>query len=265
MTRRAARTPSTLDPSELAAFETTGFVRLERAVPPDAALAMQAEVWAELAADHGIREGDRSTWRTPPHGARRAKHSAGNAALVSDRLFGAIGDLLGKDDWRRPASWGGYFVTFPSGPTGERMVPTDTWHWDAHPDSSGLLLFTFCSSVEPGGGGTLVLAGSHRVLRRFYMELDDEAAAQPHCEHRRRFARWHPYLEALTGHGQVVDDRVARFCERDEELAGVPCRVVELTGEPGDVVACNPGLLHATVPNRSSWPRFVRVKFLLDV
>ena len=47
------------------------------------------------------------------------------------------------------------------------------------------------------------------------------------------------------------------------EVRGVPCRVVELTGEPGDAVFCNLGILHAVAKNRSDYPRFVRIKFLL--
>jgi ectoine hydroxylase-related dioxygenase (phytanoyl-CoA dioxygenase family) len=34
-------------------------------------------------------------------------------------------------------------------------------------------------------------------------------------------------------------------------------RVVELTGEPGDVVFMHPHLLHAAAPNRSDSPRFM--------
>ena len=54
----------------------------------------------------------------------------------------------------------------------------------------------------------------------------------------------------------------AAFLERETEVKGVPCRVVELTGAPGEAVFCNLGLLHATAPNLSDEPRFQRVKFL---
>jgi ectoine hydroxylase-related dioxygenase (phytanoyl-CoA dioxygenase family) len=48
----------------------------------------------------------------------------------------------------------------------------------------------------------------------------------------------------------------------DEEtvLDGVPLRVVELTGEPGDMVFCHPVMLHCAAPNRGKWPRFMRIK-----
>ena len=50
--------------------------------------------------------------------------------------------------------------------------------------------------------------------------------------------------------------------ERVTEVHGVPCRVVELTGEPGDAIFGNLGLMHAVAPNYSKQPRFMRVKFL---
>jgi ectoine hydroxylase-related dioxygenase (phytanoyl-CoA dioxygenase family) len=41
---------------------------------------------------------------------------------------------------------------------------------------------------------------------------------------------------------------------------GVPLRVVELTGEPGDMVFCHPVMVHCAAPNRGVRPRFMRVK-----
>lgn len=41
---------------------------------------------------------------------------------------------------------------------------------------------------------------------------------------------------------------------------GVPLRVVELTGEPGDTVFCHPAIVHCAALNRGAWPRFMRIK-----
>jgi hypothetical protein len=43
-------------------------------------------------------------------------------------------------------------------------------------------------------------------------------------------------------------------------VGGVPLRVVELTGEPGDVVFCQPVMVHCVGPNRGQRPRFMRIK-----
>jgi hypothetical protein len=36
--------------------------------------------------------------------------------------------------------------------------------------------------------------------------------------------------------------------------------VVELTGEPGDMVFCHPVIVHCVNPNRGTRPRFMRIK-----
>jgi hypothetical protein len=43
-------------------------------------------------------------------------------------------------------------------------------------------------------------------------------------------------------------------------VEGVPLRVVELTGEPGDMVFCHPATVHCVAPNRGARPRFMRIK-----
>ena len=258
------RTPRVLTPDDLDAFRREGWVRVEEAFPRERALAMQDVLWEELAADHGIERDDRATWRVPPHGMRRAKEHPLNEELATDRFLGAISDLLGREDWPRPRGWGGFLLTFPADPGGPRVVPTDTWHWDGPPGGDGLLVFSFFSSVAPGGGGTQILSGSPRLIAAFYASLDPDERAAPHRVHRRMFRSWDPWLAALTGASDApVADRVAAFLGRPSVVRGVPCRVVELTGEPGDAVYCDPGMLHAAAPNRSEVPRFMRVKFLM--
>ena len=41
------------------------------------------------------------------------------------------------------------------------------------------------------------------------------------------------------------------------EIGGVPVRVVELTGEPGDVVFMHPWMVHAPAPNGADVPRIM--------
>jgi hypothetical protein len=56
--------------------------------------------------------------------------------------------------------------------------------------------------------------------------------------------------------------RNAYFMDADHDLDGIPVRVVELTGEPGDVVLAHPWLLHHAAPNTASYPRMMRGKNL---
>jgi hypothetical protein len=65
---------------------------------------------------------------------------------------------------------------------------------------------------------------------------------------------------ALTGQASSPADRIAAFMERETTVEGVPLRVVELTGKPGDMVFCHPVMAHCVAPNRGTRPRFMRIK-----
>jgi hypothetical protein len=65
---------------------------------------------------------------------------------------------------------------------------------------------------------------------------------------------------ALTGQAPSPDDRIGAFMDRETVVDGVPVRVVELTGEPGDMVFCHPVMVHSAAPNRGARPRFMRIK-----
>jgi hypothetical protein len=254
-----------LTPADLEAFARDGFVPVREAFPVALALELQAEIWQELEEDHGIRRDDPTTWRTPPHSPRRAKASPRNEALGKTRLAGAIGELLNDEDWPRPASWGGFLITMPH-PERARtrwQLPTETWHWDGAPDGRGLVVFSFYGEVEPRGGGTLVVRGSHRLVKRTYAGLAPEDLALPHASHRKAVYSLDPWLAALSGRSRAPsDDRTGDFMERDTEVQGLPLRVVELTGRPGDAVLCDVHLLHCQSPNHLETPRFMRSKFL---
>jgi hypothetical protein len=119
---------------------------------------------------------------------------------------------------------------------------------------------SFIGSVEPRGGGTLILSGSPRLLIQQERELP---ASQRHgsiTTLRERFRRSHPWLMALTGQAPSPDDRIGAFMDRETVVDGVPVRVVELTGEPGDMVFCHPVMVHCAAANRSARPRFMRIK-----
>ena len=262
---RPERIPTVLDAEQLAGFERDGFVVLRGAFERAAALRMQTEIWNEIGEEHGIHRADPTTWRPLPRSPRRAKTLPMNAELASERFQGAISDLLGHEDWERPGTWGGFLVNFPAPTDGAAWdVPTDTWHWDGPPDGDGLLIFSFYGTVAPGAGGTLILAGSHRLIADYYASLTPEERARPHKVHRKQFGTFDPWLAALTGRSaEPVADRAATFMRAESQVRGVPCRVVELTGEPGDVVYCNPGILHAAAPHHGTEPRVMRVKFFL--
>ena len=144
-------------------------------------------------------------------------------------------------------------------------MPARLWHWDnptePHRDRlRGLFVVSFIGRVAPGGGGTLILSGSPRLLIEQERQLPDSQRRGSIAALRERFHRSHPWLMALTGLAPSPADRVAAFMERETVVDGVPLRVAELTGEPGDMVFCHPVMVHCVAPNRGARPRFMRIK-----
>ena len=112
----------------------------------------------------------------------------------------------------------------------------------------------------PRGGGTLILSGSPGLLIEQERRLTARERHGSITALRDRFHRSHPWLLALTGQAPSPADRIAAFMDRETLVDGVPLRVVELTGEPGDMVFCHPVMVHCAAQNRGARPRFMRIK-----
>jgi ectoine hydroxylase-related dioxygenase (phytanoyl-CoA dioxygenase family) len=153
-------------------------------------------------------------------------------------------------------------VTFPV-PGVAREVPTGSWHIDA---PYGLpvrplrqvKLFSLLADLEPAGGGTMLVAGSHHVMAHFGAISAPETLAK-NTRARHALLRSHPWLDALRRPGDPAT-RVEQLMQRDGDVDGVRVRVVELTGRAGDVVLVHPSVLHARPVNCRDTPRFMLAK-----
>ena len=132
---------------------------------------------------------------------------------------------------------------------GKWEVPRNIWHLDMPRSRSigppGPEMFTFLNKVEPKGGGTLILAGSHRLLN----DVDYLSSKGV-----KRKLKRHAYFRELTGKG---DGDRSRFLEEIGYIDNVPVKVVELTGDPGDVYFVDLRLLHSLGANTSDQPRMM--------
>ena len=133
--------------------------------------------------------------------------------------------------------------TFP-GQARPWLLPARSWHadygWDFYPDPLfGVKVFAFVAEVRPRGGGTLVITGSHRVTARFAAALPPGQPFAGHLLH--RYLRGDEWFRALTRPGDDDPGRAARFMDADHDADGIPVRVAELTGQPGDVVLAHRG------------------------
>ncbi len=255
--------PAALSPADLQRFERDGYVVVRQAVPRADALALEERWWSELADTHGIRRDDRSSWRQIPGNLKAAKRDPAQAGILTETVRGVFDDLLGPGTWSPPRDWGVTLVTFPE--PGGWEPPTRLWHWDnpcePHLDRTrGLFIVTFIGPVAPRGGGTLILSGSPRLLIKQERQLPADQRRALDSKTRERFYRLDPWLMALNGQAPFTADRIAHFMDSETTVGGVPLRVVELTGEPGDMVFCHPAMVHCRAPNRGTYPRFMRIK-----
>lgn len=253
-----------LTPAQREEFDERGFVQLAGAFPADAAAAMEDRVWSALDSRFGVSRADRSSWKLPLalelQGLK--KHSVFRA-IGSPTTVAALDDLLGEDRWRIPTHWGQFLVTFPDENAQAWTVPHRIWHTDwayaAPPEGPfGAFVFSFISQVATGQGGTLVVEGSPRVIRHFVAGRP-QVAKQKMKVTRKVLMNSDPWLKALASE-EDDSDRVERFMRLGSRVGDVRVRVVELTGEPGDIVIGHPWLLHSGSPNCGERPRFMRVQ-----
>jgi hypothetical protein len=254
---------TTLTPAEVQCFERNGYVVVREAFSRADALAMERRWWQELEDRHNIRPDDRSGWRQLPADLKAAKRDPIQARILTDTVRRVFDDLLGEGAWQPPRDWGRPLVTFPE--PGAWELPTGLWHWDnpcdLHVDHPrALFVVSFIGSVAQRGGGTLILSGSPRLLIQQERRIPADERRGSIATLRDRFHRSHPWIMALTGQVPSPADRIAAFMDRETIVEGVPLRVVELTGEPGDMVFCHPVMVHCVAPNRGTRPRFMRIK-----
>lgn len=246
---------------EMAHFEKWGYVRVSQALSDAFVEKVRVVIWREMERQYGVLESDPATWnlRWPSINKNSIDTFAGTE--VTTRLAGAIDQLLGKGQWRSIRTFGGLLMTLPEQKPHAWDMVAKGWHFDHDPRFSigkvdELMLFTFYSSIRAQGGGTLVLAGSHKGAEAFCQSEKTAQGLFIH-EYLTAFGHWHPYLAQLQGH-QPRAWRTQQWLETTASVHGIEMRVTELTGEPGDAILCHPGLLHATSQNASAFPRLMR-------
>ena len=161
---------------------------------------------------------------------------------AAEALLGGPVDRRGQQRLRvllnlpDPAAW-----TMPTG-----------WHADSPRLASGraigVQLFGFLDAVVPGGGGTFVVTGSHRLFNSGrFMSV---------TEVRDRFLR-HPFFRRFEAQAPTGAEERARLLSETQHDGDVELKVLELTGEPGDAYFTDLRLAHTGRPNGSDHPRMM--------
>jgi hypothetical protein len=241
--------------TQLLALREVGWTRLPAVAPTEAVAAMNERIWA-FYAKRGVARSEPDTWPVGFSGKNQGLRQSGVFNRFANPVTDAVIDLLlGEGTWSETEAWGPALVTWPQ--PGPWQLPHQNWHFDlpaaGPPDQpTAARLFGFVSHVEPHGGGTLVVEGSHELVRRLVATAPDTIV--PSSELRKSLNRRYPWFDALTRAG---GERMAPFMIDGDEVDGVRVRVHELTGMPGDVVAMMPWTMHALSMNTSRRPRFM--------
>jgi hypothetical protein len=241
---------------------TVGHTRLPGVLDRATVTAIADRVWEHLVRK-GIDRHDPTTWpagfQAKLQGLRQARvfDAFGTAGGI---VTGAVDEILGRRRGPEDANaWGPALFTFP-----ERipwLLPHATWHLDlpgrGDPDRPAQArLFGYVTDVVPWGGGTLVVEGSHELVRRMVAAAPKHDAGSSAMV-RRRLREAHPWFEALFQPDEHPAARIRRFMVDGEEVDGVRLRVAELTADAGDVVVMLPWTLHSASTNAAARPRMM--------
>ena len=259
-----SRRPS-LTEDQRAQLTSSGHVRLPGAIPDEDVALMRERMWEALAAG-GADRNDPSTWRVVDRQALKVASQQGAFdRYASPTVVGAVDSLLGPENWVPPARWGLPMVTFPE--VGRSWdVPSIGWHLDGSPrfgPAEGLVrTFALLDHHEPGGGATLVVAGSHRLVARFAPQITARPKVTGSVAARRALVQAHSWFADLFD-PRFTTDRPGRFMGSSAIVDGVEVRVVEFAGQPGDVFLMHPWSLHAAAPCCGPRPRMMLMSALM--
>ena len=240
-------------------FRRFGILRVPSAIPSGDVEAMCDAIWQRLDHRYHIRRNDSESWKGQRiNGTKDRPKSMTFEQVVNRTLCAILDELLGSAAWERAEHWGSLLVAFRE--SRDRWdVPHQGWHFDAPvlrslPGLYGLRLFTCLAKLEHGGGATVAVAGSHRLAQDLAGVAGFEKIRS--AEIRAALIQRHSWMKELCSFDATID-RVDHFMKTSTCVGDVELRVVELTGDPGDVILMHPVTMHAGSLNCSSVPRLV--------
>jgi Phytanoyl-CoA dioxygenase (PhyH) len=208
-------------------FIERGWTLLPQAFSPAVAAAVRGDLGRRVGVDLDRPE----QWAQPQVWLQEVLKESPYTDALTERFRSAVDQLVGPRRWAMTQEMGWWPITFPGfdDPPGGA-----NWHieggWFHHhiwsPEQALLNLFCF-STVDPGGGGTLLVEGSHHLAARILWEAEPEGLEVDEFDG--------PLHAALDEKGWTG--------------------VVEVVAEEGDVVLAHPLMFHSSNPNHGTRPR----------
>lgn len=233
------------------AFERDGVVRVPGVVAADALGPMRDRLRERIAE---LEFAETAGALRPARGTELAWWEVGREptfASLPGALATALERVFGPGVWAQAeGELGGLAMPNLPCPGVPWTACAAAWHVDdatppGHVPAGVLLGFTCLDRVEPRGGATVALAGSHRRLALLADQLGTPTTTEVALAGLAEQEPW--FADLLGGDGRPP----AEGCLS----AGIPLRLYELSGEPGDVLLMDPRCLHTTSANVSPRPR----------
>ena len=248
-----------LTTEQLDEFDRRGVLRLPGFYPADDIGVMADRLWADLERRFGILRDRPESWTVanPAH-FQALKRSGAFDALGSPKLTELADAMLGAGAWDAPSPRGGPLVTFP---TPAPHLPRPPWHLDIGglerlSPLPILRVFTFLEPAPPGGGGTLYVAGSHRLA----LDIErGQGGPVRSADVRERLRAEHPWFASLLAARGL---QVRALMDVEAQVGGHSVRLEEMTGAPGDLIVMHPAILHGTGHNASDRPRMMLTEWI---
>lgn len=231
-------------------FQADGFVRFDGAFSTTDAAFLRDMVWRHVESSTSARRSDPTTWGTAANFGLRAVETRNvwSPVLECRALLAALDHIFGVGRWTPPGH-PQILLTFPaatpwSWPSG--------WHidfgWEDPTFPVGAVkVFALLDTVDEGGGGTMFLEGSHRLV---------EHLARRHGGPVDPWDRNVRPLAAFPQLSHVLDGGASRTSLGETiDVDGIALRPLEITGEAGDIVVAHIQLFHAPSPNVTARPR----------
>jgi len=254
-----------LKEEDLQTFADWGLVQIKNLIPSKVALAARdyvygrlskAGLWADGRWTIAKPEVD-ATWVVPDERQKKTLSGVSSSRLFKELLtpdvLATARQFVGGDELIPTPPYTQFLFTPPN--AHQWRLPHSMWHIDFPRTGdvgwAGVQVFTFLQRLEPGGGGSVMVAGSHQLL--------NDAGIIPSKTFRRRLARAE-YFRALMDKN---DSDRQRFLKEVAYINDTPLKVVELIGEPGDVYIADLRLLHSVAPNTANLPRMMVTQRLL--
>ena len=241
-------------------FEQSGIIRLNNFFPPNIIFPVQERIYTSFE-KRGIRKN--GTWQYNDNNfldlpesevkliRRELKKIKELRSFDNDNLLNSVSMIsdnrITSTEGEQKGPWQ-ILITLPN--TTKWVVPYLMWHLDfprlPNNQLPGVQMFTFLDSVKPQGGGTLVVSGSHQLLNNQRFISSKEV--------KKTLKREEKYFTKLFS--SQVENREKLLLENGK-ASDVNLRIIELTGEPGDLYLADLRLLHTVAPNASNIPRLM--------